>query len=274
MRIGRAIFCAGWFVAFCVASLVLSSGLLHAAETDFSRYTRAADYCRGNVPRPMALSPDKRILCFDGSTWRGLDYSLAASLEKGGLFVVRSPGGDAVTAMNLANVLNSRYAVIVVYDYCLSACADALLFASDETFVLRDAIVAWHDTVGVYACPFMADARDHGPKRLEKTACSDAPAEYRELESWVKRVFFQFFVTRIIDPDFEMPPESVTMRHRLRSMFEGTGTYPDNLLWTWNPRYYPNEIRPKVVYERYPESEDEFDAMMTRFPWIHVIYDP
>ena len=37
-----------------------------AQQPDFSDYARAAEYCRGDVKRPMALDFDGRILCFDG----------------------------------------------------------------------------------------------------------------------------------------------------------------------------------------------------------------
>src|SRR5690348_4407693 len=63
---GTTIFRIGCLAILCAASLVLDSEISRAEETDFSPYTRAAGYCRGDVARPIALSPDKKILCLDG----------------------------------------------------------------------------------------------------------------------------------------------------------------------------------------------------------------
>jgi hypothetical protein len=69
-------------------AVVLCSG--HArAQSDFDRerYHRAVEYCRGSVSRPMALSPDRQILCLDGDVEKDLNVSPAWSLEENGLFV-------------------------------------------------------------------------------------------------------------------------------------------------------------------------------------------
>jgi hypothetical protein len=158
-----------------LSSLVAAS----AQQPDFSEYHRAADYCRGDVARPIALSPDKRILCFDGVIWRGQDYSVVRALDEDGLFVVRSYGGDPDAAILLAGLLAERRAAVVVYDYCLSACARFLLIAPDQAFVLRNSLVAWHESNATQLCPVFVEARDGGPKRFEKRPCSDAPEGYK-----------------------------------------------------------------------------------------------
>ncbi len=165
-------------VAFCaLAFLGWGSEISRAQETGFGVYARAVEYCRSNVKRPMALDLDKRVLCFDGVLSRELDVSLADGLQQNGLFVVRSPGGDILSAATLADLLRDRNATVVVYDYCLSACASYLLMASKEAFVLRRTIVAWHYTADPLWCPSLEVAKDDGPKRLEKAPCPDAPSE-------------------------------------------------------------------------------------------------
>ena len=90
-------------VVIAAAAAYLSSlDIARAQQPDFSEYHRAADYCRGDVARPIALSPDKRILCFDGVIWRGQDYSVVRALDEDGFFVVRSYGGDTDAAILLA----------------------------------------------------------------------------------------------------------------------------------------------------------------------------
>jgi hypothetical protein len=245
-----------------------------AEQPDFGVYARAVEYCRSVVKRPMTLDLDKRVLCFDGEILMEQDISLAKSLVAEGLFMVRSFGGESSTAIALADVLRDRRATIVVYDYCLSACASYLLVASAEAFIMKDTLVAWHNTMAPL-CPSLVVARDGGPKRLEKVVSPDSTPEFQR--GWDKnfRRNRQFIETRAISSALEWLPESFTIRKILRSMFEGAGREP-YVLWTWPPRYYAGSLKTRISYEAYPESQAELDAMVSKLgiPRICVLYDP
>jgi hypothetical protein len=262
------------FAALCVLALVGWGSEISRAQQqpDFGVYARAVEYCRGVAKRPMALDLDKRVLCFDGNLLEEQDISLAKSLGEKGLFVVRSFGGESRTAMALADLLRERHATVVAYDYCVSACASYLLVASAEAFVMKHCLVAWHHTTAPL-CPSLEVPKDGGPKRLEKLPCSDSPREYQRWGGEFRRMKELFFAARAVDPPLEWPPESFTIRKILKSMFEGTGTNP-NVLWTWHPRYYVGLIKAKIVYEAYPESQAEVDAMASRLRLPRVLYDP
>jgi len=222
----------------------------------------------------MALDLDKRILCFDGQILPRQNISLANGLEQDGLFVVRSPGGDIAAAIILADLLRERRATVVVYDYCFSACASYLVMASTKTFVLRDTLLAWHYTSDPFWCPSLVVPKDDGPKRLEKSPCPDAPPDMQNGDKYRRYLNYRFYNGRTVDSLFDDPPESFTMRKMLRSMFEGTGRYPD-VLWTWNPRYYASALKTKIVYEAYPNSQTEVDVMAAKLRLHHrVLYDP
>lgn len=266
----------GIIIVFCCAPQ-----LSYAQEASFSRFTPAVKYCSGNVKRPLALSPDKRLLCFDGDIARNLDLSEARGLAKGGTFVVRSMGGSGRSAFALAELLREREAVVVVYDHCLSACASFLLFASEQAFVLKKSLVAWHHGTGPHLCPALAEPLDRGPTRLEKVPCSDASYDpvdgykyYRTRYRYPSEAAYSFYKTRLIDPYFEVPPQSAEIRKELLRLFLATGEYPDNLLWTWNPRYYARVIRTKVVYEAYPDSQETVNYLALGLGAIRVLYDP
>jgi hypothetical protein len=106
-----------------------------------------SEYCRGDVSRPIALSPDGRVLCFDGMIARDLDVSRANGLKQDGLFVVRSSGGNAGPAIELSNLVRDRHATVVIYDHCFSACAVFFFVASHQTYVLKGGLVVWHNPV-------------------------------------------------------------------------------------------------------------------------------
>jgi hypothetical protein len=244
-----------------------------AQQPDFGIYARAVAYCRGNVERPMALDPDKRVLCFDGAISPGQDVSLAKGLQEKGLFVVRSPGGDVGTAFSLADLLQDRHATVVVYDYCILDCASYLLFASEQTFVLKNSLVAWHYPIDPHWCPSLAMAKDGGPKRLQIAPCSSAAADYQDGYKRFLDISRDFYAARGADPLVEWPPQSVFVRKTLGRKFEGTGRVPD-FYWTWNPRHIASAIKTKIVYEAYPQTQDELDAIAARISFYHpVIYD-
>jgi hypothetical protein len=254
------------FATLCALALVgwgTEISRAQVSDAEKAAYADALAYCRGDIARPMVLRTDKRVLCLDGQIFPGQDVSSAKGLEEDGLFVVRSPGGDIPTAAALADLLRDRRATVVVCDYCLSACASYLPMASTKTFVLRDTLVAWHYTADPFWCPSLVTPKDDGPKRLEKSPCPDAPLEIQDGDKSRRYLNYKFYRGRTVDPLFDDPPESFTIRKILRSMFEGTGRYPD-VLWTWSPRHYASMLKTKIVYEAYPNSQAEVDAMASK----------
>ena len=240
-------------------------------------YHRALDYCRGDVARPMAIGADQGILCFDGLIDKDMDVSLVAKLREGGLFVVRSSGGDIVSAISLSDLLRDRRAVVVVYDYCLSACANYVAIASDRTYVLKGALVAWDyesSDPGYPSCTElrMGKTRD-GSFRLQRGSCrpeSGDQAAYRAVLSAQTR----FYRERTVDPYFESPPDNLYVRRTVRNLYRDTDVY-HHIMWTLNPRYYPRLFKTKMFYEQYPEGPNEVDEMVARLHLdIRVIYDP
>jgi hypothetical protein len=250
-----------------------ASSLAEVSEAEKAIYTRAVEHCRGNVKRPIKLDLDQRVLCFDGEISADLDISLTGRLRDGGLAVVRSFGGYSDSAIRLAEAFRERHATVVVYDYCLSACASYLLVASSKAFVLKNTLVAWHSHVGEKLCPLLRQAKDNGPRRLDNDACPDAPGKWRIAYKYVTELSKSFYETRAIAPTFEDPPQSIVVRRILQNRFGERGEYPPNLMWTWNPRYYASQIKTKIVYEAYPESQDEVDTLARRLQ-LRVVYDP
>ncbi|MBR0964782.1 hypothetical protein JQ554_13615 [Bradyrhizobium diazoefficiens] len=58
------------------------------------------------------------------------------------------------------------------------------------------------------------------------------------------------------------------------NLYRSTGQYP-TVLWTWNPRYLGNAIKTKLVYQHYPDSQEEVDGIAKRLGLAYrVIYDP
>jgi hypothetical protein len=254
--------------------LNLGVGYSQESAFDNAAYTRAIEYCRGGVTRPIALNDDKSILCFDGWITLNQDISLVENLKENGLFVVRSFGGSVETAIALADLLRDKHAIVIIYDYCNSACASYLFIATDQTFVRKNSIVVWHNGhSGLPDCFHMKPSGKGEPKSLDRSPCPDVLPERQTRYRQVEALSDSFYKERTFAPGFKDPPQSFHVRKVLKNMLDATGTFPD-VAWMWNPRFYKNVLKTKVSYEAYPESQDEVDEIVARFHFRRVIYDP
>lgn len=245
------------FLVGAALGLVLCPSHARAKQdSDRESYHRALEYCRGDVSRPMAPSPDGQILCFDGRVTDDLGVSAAKGLKEHGLFVVRSRGGDPEVAVALSSIVRDRHATVVVHGYCFSACASFFLIASHQSYVLKGALVAWHyprsaDPADPH-CTYVTEPPDGKLKKLQRGSCQPGG----EHGAGYSREVARFFGDRVIDPSFSHP-----------------GVFRD-ILWTLHPRYYPVLFKTKILYEAYPQRQEEVDEIAARLRFGRVIYDP
>ena len=225
------------------------------------------------MPRPLSPSSDKRVLCFDGWVDDSMDLRLASDLVDYGLFVIRSLGGNVATAIALSDLLRDRHATVVVYDYCLSACASYFLVASDQTYVLKDSLVARRNSVsGLDNCVSLGCQPTVGPKILQPIPCPDISSESRAKHKAIMSSVNRFYSKRTFGRLFDPPPESLHIRRVLTNLYEENAVDP-KVAWTLNPRYQVT-FKTKIDYEAYPENQEEVDAMVARLHLGKVIYDP
>jgi hypothetical protein len=265
--------------SYIFAVLLLGLNEVHAKEEspDRESYYRAVDHCRGVASQSMALNVDQSILCFDGRIEKGMDVSSAANLREGGLFVVRSPGGNIASAIALSDLLRERHATVLVYDQCLWSCANYLLIASDRAYVFKGALVAWDYESSDPAFPscsrFAMEKTRAGDYRLQRGSCRPPPVDE---EQWRTALLAQarFYKERMVDPYFEPPPDNRYLRKAVKSLYPDTSAY-HHVGWTLHPRYFAKLFKCKIVYESYPEGQEEVDEMVARLHLdVRVIYDP
>jgi hypothetical protein len=234
-------------------------------------YHSAVEYCRGTVPRPMALGVDQRVLCFDGWIYKEMDVSLAKDLKEYGFFVVRSLGGDVLSAIALSDLLRQKHATVVVYDYCFAACAGFFLIASIQTYVVEGSLVARHSSA-LADCGDAPGSDELGPRNLRPLPCPDMPEQELALYRETRIAELRFYGQRLVDRWAEPTPDSLQMRRLVRSMYDETGVYP-NVAWTLHPRDL-RKFNTRIDYEAYPESQEQVDAMAARLHLKKVIYVP
>lgn len=235
------------------------------------------DYCR-NSPQRIALSDDRMVFCFDGFIERRLNIGTLDGLRDNGYFVVRSPGGYFESAGPIADVLRKKKAKVVIYDYCLSACANYFFVASGETLVSGKTIVAWHGEPPMPNCPYPRRSLDTNirPER-PPTKKDAAPNEYLNEICGLNDVRNEFFSKRGIDSRFIFEPQSPYTKKMAGVIGQGMGYLDRSVFWMWNPRYYAAYFRtPEITYNSYPKDELEVDQILekSRISSIRVVYDP
>jgi len=254
-------------LAVSLLALVQSSS--SAGEYDDIHY--AANYC-ANFHDPIKLSEDRMILCLDSQIFHNLELDdHFKKLNDRGFAVIRSPGGFPAPAMKIADILFERNATVVVRDYCLSACANYIFVATRKTYVLKNALVAWHGGPSSAGCEeyLPGDRIARGSSR--DTACSDLARQ---------EVFFR---ERGIQSGFIYNPPTPYTRMMFNILQSpgnrsSTGPTPGNtskILWTWNPINYQDSLKDRIVYEKYPSSQYDLDQIISRLQFgIQIIYDP
>lgn len=218
----------------------------------------AVKYCR-HFAGLVGLNEDKTILCFDGKITPGQEFASIPNLTDGGMFVIRSSGGSVRTAMEIANVLQDKNALVVIYDYCLSACAGFIFIASAETFVTRDTIVAWHAP-----CSGTSIKEDTFAEKEKRCATIIPPSEFFNRRAVDRRTRVEQFV---------YSPQSEHTRKMVQIAYDGAEYYGD-VFWMWNPRHYNSYFKAKIAYESYPASQSEVDEIAKKLRLPNIIYDP
>ena len=290
-------------VVVCGIALAVVALPAHCQDDAISS---AIAYCRAH-PNAVTLNDDKSILCFDRQIRLNEDTNPLDDLKPNGMFVIRSPGGYAEPAMRLANILREKNARVVIYDYCFSACANWLLIATNETFVAKNAIIAWHggparpntafqfyDSItqthqsAKITCPGAdEDASARASDDITVIASKFAASIKPDLKNWIRqrteeisrsrcRVFEmhrRFFRTRGIDDGYIYEPQTQHTKSWYDAAVKDHGR--QMTLWMWNPQHHQGYFKGNIVYEAYPGSQSEVDAILEklRLP-VSIIYDP
>ena len=233
------------------------------------------DYCR-YFPSTVKLSDERTVLCFDGSIELGLDLSIFHDLKERGYFVMRSPGGYPRESMLLSNILREKAALVVLYDYCLSACANFVLVAN-KTYVAKDTIVAWHDVESRLETLTATECHGAGLKLLRREYSVRYGADTnRTLDHACEtsELFRTFFRERELDDRHIYQPQTHYTKKTVRfASMEGIDKR--TIFWMWNPQNYRDYFKSRVSFDSYPRSQDEVDSIIARFRLgIRVVFDP
>jgi hypothetical protein len=249
--------------ACCLVVLTTLCAAAEAAHARSEAIARAVDHCATQGPNPEGqagrLSEDGSILCFDGAIDDKLELAPLLKLQDSGFFVVRSVGGYGSTAMQIASGLFEKNATVVIRDYCLSACANYIFVATNQTYVLGNAIVAWHG--GIADC---ADAETAAALRRIYRPCSSF---------YLVNSSREFFAKRGIGPRYTfMPPTRYTKQMSYVAL-QGAAE-KRSVFWMWHPKNHGDYFKGRITYESYPDEDAVYTFMRRSRGHGRIIYDP
>ena len=263
--------CAAVVLGLLLLLSVSSALAAQEAKPDPEAYHRAVDYCRGDVPRPTAISPDRTIVCFSGPFGVDIDSSVLAQIADNGLFIIRGSGGKFASAMKGADLLRSRHGTVVVYDVCVLYCAQFYVVASARTYIVKDTMVQWQHFLEKCHVTFRMPRESTIPK-MWRAECPKGK-EWSLAYAADSPVLRRFYEDRAIDRDFLPLPDSEYVRKRLKWLYDQTGRFP-GIGWTLSPASLKRIFKADIIYEAYPQSQEEATALVNRFGVRDVIYDP
>ena len=255
-----------WLLGFAVSTLAFD-----AARCDFEAIAAVANQC---WPSHIWLSKDRTILCFDGQIRADQDPKLFHELKQDGFLVMRSPGGYGYPSMLLANILREKNATVIVYDYCLSACANYFLIAGSKTYVRRDTIVAWHGGTPKYDCNWLGP--DEMRKRFRRwyDLAEDDAAKQADEFCKTADLAAAFFKERGIDDRHIYSPQTA-YTYKMVHMAKSQRMDKRSIFWMWNPKNQGDYFKSRVIYESYPTSQDHVEEILRRLRIpLQVYYDP
>ena len=236
--------------------------LATTARCESDAVSAAVAYC-APYRQTIHLSDDRKTLCFDGMIKRDLDMDPFRRLEDDGFFVIRSTGGYFEPAIQLADLLQEKNATVIIHGYCLSACANYVFVATNRTYVLKNAIVAWHGAPSAAYCNrlFRGD---------EKTI------EF--LEGYCDKInaHLQFFAKRGISGRFAYQPQTPYTLNMVKAYLAGAGD-KRSVFWMWNPQNFQDYFKSSIAFEAYPASQYEVNDILGRWRLSRVmraVYDP
>jgi ATP-dependent protease ClpP protease subunit len=76
---------------------------------------------------------------------------------------IQSEGGDAIFGMLILNELIGKSFDLTINSYCISACANVFVFASDEIFLKKDAFILFHNSTGEVVRTYKREGYNVGP---------------------------------------------------------------------------------------------------------------
>lgn len=196
--------------------LVLAAGA-RAQEPDarVDRAIGAAKLCDAALNHQEGARLASGVACFYGPISKASAAEfLALAAPDDALLVLRSGGGDVDSGLQMADYIADHRIHVVVWQACLSSCANYLFIAGATKIVLPGSLVGWHG----------------GPPRVPPSSLADEAKDRLQRLLDHQRSFFARIGVKE-DLLYTPPPGSLVTRENRDTRF-----------WTWDAERLASEF--------------------------------
>jgi ATP-dependent protease ClpP protease subunit len=171
-------------------------------------------------------------------------------------FAISSHGGDSSAAMDIASLLNEENIPVVVFDRCISACAQFILVAADNVVVADNTFVGFHQT----ATGLLNIMRKSGLRLTQTVSESATTAAEKEMA---------FFEAHNLSTDLLTAPLEELNVKCIFEAVPGSTLYRYSATWSlWTPSVeYLMESGVDGLSGYWPRTREDFRRLIsTTFP--------
>lgn len=101
--------------------------------------------CEGLTYEKQPLHRRNNVVCFSGSIDEQTSLSFSKiQLTDGDILVARSGGGWSHEGLKIAQTIEGKNITTVIWDYCLSSCANYVFIPSEWKIAIKGSIIGFH----------------------------------------------------------------------------------------------------------------------------------
>lgn len=109
-------------------------------------YEMMINECNTRINKTITITSiyvGDNYVCFNGNIETGMK-NISDTFSGKKYVIMRSGGGDVDVAIDIAEHLLSNNSDFVVWDYCLSSCANYIFMAGEKKYIPEGSFVGWH----------------------------------------------------------------------------------------------------------------------------------
>lgn len=178
----------------------------------------------GDIAPVNAWRETDNLLCIDGGFHDGLGAWLDDTLVPDDQVVIRSVGGLGREGILAGEAIKAADASVIVWDYCLSACANGPVLGAKEVLVPQEGFIAWHGGLPRNRLEYVL---------LDETAQSllgsELPALFEQFRQTGQTTVPDALWLQLPEEDRARFDERAPWRERSAALVAAAGVHPDFL---------------------------------------------
>lgn len=224
------------------------SSAAHSAAHDDIALCEAASgrshlFSDGDDFETRVFETDSGVLCVDGGVTDAFADWYVDQADAFDVVVIRSLGGRGAAGVRTGEAALAAQVQVVVWDYCISACANGLVIGASSVIVPEPAILAWHGSLPRDQFEAILLSRGGSPKlrRVQEQVLA-------AFENTGDRIVSGAQWAAVPDDERTVYAERSLWRSRVQALLDAKGVEPDFLAASaFAARHAPEETQAMAI---------------------------